>query len=77
MLLRRRRGYAADDETEEQEKLLDERGDPLRTPATLDEDSETPDSALEDKGRIFVLLAKDVGKGEEDVVRQLAVEPGG
>lgn len=76
-MLRSRRRHAADNEAEQQEQLVNERGDPPRTPAALDEEGKAPDGALEDGRRVGVLLPEDVGEGEEDVVGELAVQRGG
>ena len=52
---------------------MDEWRDPLHPPAALNENSEASDGALKHGRRVLVLLAEDVGEGEEDIVGQLAV----
>lgn len=73
---RSRRRHAANDETQQQEQLVDEGRDTLNSPATLNKNSEASDGTLENWRRVLVLLAEDVGEGEEDVVGQLAVQTG-
>lgn len=55
---------------------MDEGRDTLNSPATLNKNSEASDGTLENWRRVLVLLAEDVGEGEEDVVGQLAVQTG-